>query len=1110
MLNMDGTPILDPETNAPALSYTNDHVMSFARAWTGFNVQEFRGNVERYFRDVNNIDPTRIIPEWRDPFPKIDLLGGYIGDGYPLCVDMPERFFLRKGAKYRLLGSSTILELQKNPSKNVDVLTTSLWLKNTSKLYEKLCNPISPEISDCRLEGEVILNESIPCDGQECFVESLRLVQLSENVFFEYVFPACVRFPYYDNPKIISTFRNDELKCADPRTIVASEACCPPNTFIVEGRNCVYVGERMKFDTAINRCQEIGYEACQFTSAIEGDCYLGCCKEFRNYFWQNAPCEVLVKINKSGNVAVVYKTSISHPNMIEINLRRDTINFFPVHWKSDFPSLADECGMGACKIFEGNCLCTTEVVENMVFTSMPNNAENLVSDLHMGSFSPDTFDSGLFQDPIEKNGIKAYLRKDASYDENTVFEVTVRNKISYFRNIRSDVKIVNRTVGEPTAYSFRNPPNFMNLVEFDRKDAEYETDAVLDDYFYHPNTAPFISSLLIQRFGISNPSPRYVKEVATAFSTGTYKSDFGSGEYGDLGATIAAIVLDREARSSVLGWDPSYGSLREPLLKIIGYMRSMNFQAFPEYPEIILKNVDKKVEQMVYSIRSVFSFFLQDYTPEGPVQNASLVAPEAQILNAPSILSLLEGLYSMTKYGLTSCKNGLGDNSKACTNISEGDFSTARGELTYRAPIKQNTKKALNELSMLLTAGRLSQESRNLIEEEVKQAKDDESGLRLAQQLIVSSPEFHSTSLIESSGEEREEPKPKLDSKKDTYKSVVYLYLNGGLDSYNILVPHSGCVGKDMFEEYRSVRAEVALSKDELLTINAAGSSQVCDTFGLHPKLTFLQSLYDEGDALFFANAGVLFEPVTKQTWKNRTPTQLFAHNVQLHDTQQVDPFQKSPGTGAVGRMADVLTKYEHNTGSFSMGSPPFSLKGEPLKSPSVLFLDDFLFNKFNSGPSSQQMYETVDKLNSKAKVDSGFFGETWAKLFDESLHQNDIFVGAYDGSKTTENFPSSTLGRHLEDIALTMQARNSLKMDRQFFQTGLGGFDTHANMHYVLDIHLSEINDALRSFVKELKALGVWDDTVLIMTSEFGRSLTPNGSAGTDHGWGKSNQKNR
>merc|ERR1712228_658497 len=114
------------------------------------------------------------------------------------------------------------------------------------------------------------------------------------------------------------------------------------------------------------------------------------------------------------------------------------------------------------------------------------------------------------------------------------------------------------------------------------------------------------------------------------------------------------------------------------------------------------------------------------------------------------------------------------------------------------------------------------------------------------------------------------------------------------------------------------------------------------------------------------------------------------------------------------------------------------SLKGEPLKSPRVLTFDDVLFEKFNSLPSSQQMHETVDKLNSKAKVDSGFFGETWAKLLDETLHQNDFFVGAYDGLETTENFPSSSLGRHLEDIALTIQARNSLNMDRQFFQTGL------------------------------------------------------------------------
>ncbi len=55
------------------------------------------------------------------------------------------------------------------------------------------------------------------------------------------------------------------------------------------------------------------------------------------------------------------------------------------------------------------------------------------------------------------------------------------------------------------------------------RDAQYETEAALDLYFYHPNTAPFIAFRLIQRFTTSNPKPRYVKAVATAFRTGSYE-----------------------------------------------------------------------------------------------------------------------------------------------------------------------------------------------------------------------------------------------------------------------------------------------------------------------------------------------------------------------------------------------------------------------------------------------------------------------------------------------------------------------------------------------------------------------------------------------------------
>ena len=70
---------------------------------------------------------------------------------------------------------------------------------------------------------------------------------------------------------------------------------------------------------------------------------------------------------------------------------------------------------------------------------------------------------------------------------------------------------------------------------------------------------------LIQRFTSSNPSPRYVKAVVDGFRSGTHGGRTFTGQYGDLGAAFAAILLDREARSPTLDADPTHGQLREPL-----------------------------------------------------------------------------------------------------------------------------------------------------------------------------------------------------------------------------------------------------------------------------------------------------------------------------------------------------------------------------------------------------------------------------------------------------------------------------------------------------------------------------------------------------------------
>jgi uncharacterized protein (DUF1800 family) len=149
---------------------------------------------------------------------------------------------------------------------------------------------------------------------------------------------------------------------------------------------------------------------------------------------------------------------------------------------------------------------------------------------------------------------------------------------------------------------------------------------------YHPNTAPFLAHKFIQRFGISNPSPRLILEVGKAFRTGVYKTldesgrliAFGAGLYGDLMAMTAAILLDRESRSLVLDNDPAHGSLLEPFLKYVRLLRSLEFEADFDDPYIRLGvDMQDSIGQQCHKLPNVFSFFLPEHIPSGKLFIAS-------------------------------------------------------------------------------------------------------------------------------------------------------------------------------------------------------------------------------------------------------------------------------------------------------------------------------------------------------------------------------------------------------------------------------------------------------------------------------------------------------
>ena len=191
--------------------------------------------------------------------------------------------------------------------------------------------------------------------------------------------------------------------------------------------------------------------------------------------------------------------------------------------------------------------------------------------------------------------------------------------------------------------------------------AQLETEAVIDYFINHKNTPVFIGKKIIQRFVTSNPSPRYVKVVAEAFKTGSYDgSPFSfSGKRGDLAATLAATLLDREARSTTILADPSYGQLREPLIKVMHLLRSMRFIANEDTSEIELRDLQNKIGQGIFQAPSVFGYYSPTYQPSGSLKDSNMYSPEAELSTSPYLVNFLNGMTGLIDQGLTNC-NGAG------------------------------------------------------------------------------------------------------------------------------------------------------------------------------------------------------------------------------------------------------------------------------------------------------------------------------------------------------------------------------------------------------------------------------------------------------------------
>ena len=227
-LNPDGTEMLD-DFGRVISTYTNLDILSNARVMTGFSFTARRGNVEELFRSgKSRQDPLRIDVDRHDFFPKSSIDGGWIGDRYPLCVDLPKYHFLKLGAKFVFRGDSSLPLKHFNPDHwDSDESIKRFVLSPGSGLYQALCNP--EDDGSCKFANTVTLDSNLPCFMKECRVDDLEIVQVQPGAFYEYIRQPCVDLSFYKNPKkVVTGFapwtrqvgrRHTHSMCADPRSV---------------------------------------------------------------------------------------------------------------------------------------------------------------------------------------------------------------------------------------------------------------------------------------------------------------------------------------------------------------------------------------------------------------------------------------------------------------------------------------------------------------------------------------------------------------------------------------------------------------------------------------------------------------------------------------------------------------------------------------------------------------------------------------------------------------------------------------------------------------------------------------------------------------------------
>ncbi len=333
------------------------------------------------------------------------------------------------------------------------------------------------------------------------------------------------------------------------------------------------------------------------------------------------------------------------------------------------------------------------------------------------------------------------------------------------------------------------------------------------------------------------------------------------------------------------------------------------------------------------------------------------------------------------------------------------------------------------------------------------------------------------------------------------YKALVCLYLYGGNDGNNMIVPLDAA----HYGAYSNIRRGGLALSVEAKTLLAARSARLQDgseqPFAFHYGMPEIDALYAQGQVAALLNVGNLRQPLTKAQYQAGAgvPPQLFSHPDQNLQNQAGTP--SAAGTGWGGRLADALGA-TGDLDAVSVGSNGLFVTGATVQSNLLPGNGQLNLAGMNFWPQSAADQRRAALVQALSASNPNLIATAANKALLSGMELGKDLQAANAGAALQAVFPGYSIAQQLKTVAQLIRLRAAQGPGRQVYFVSLGGFDTHGGQAWQHFNLLRQVSQSVAAFQDALREIGAQQQVTTFTMSDFGRTLQPN-SGGTDHAWG-------